>query len=66
MFQAIFEKVDGFGWWDLERISEDAGAQYYLNRVSERMSNLRCLVYVKSYGASGNGPTGQSDMENIV
>ena len=25
MFQAISGKVDEFGWWDLERISADAG-----------------------------------------
>ena len=24
MFQSIFEKIDQFGWWDLERISADA------------------------------------------
>ena len=27
MFQSIFWKIDGFGWWNLERISEDAGTQ---------------------------------------
>ena len=25
MFQSIFGKIDEFGWWDLERISADAG-----------------------------------------
>ena len=25
MFQSRFEKNDHFGWWDLERISADAG-----------------------------------------
>ena len=25
MFQYIFGKIDKFGWWDLERISADAG-----------------------------------------
>ena len=25
MFQSIFGKVDEFGWWDLERIQNDAG-----------------------------------------
>ena len=28
MFQAIFGKVDEFGWWDLERISAYAGMQF--------------------------------------
>ena len=27
MFQSRFGKIDAFGWWDLERISEDAGRQ---------------------------------------
>ena len=25
MFQSISGKIDQFGWWDLERISADAG-----------------------------------------
>ena len=25
MFQSKFEKIDQFVWWDLERISADAG-----------------------------------------
>ena len=25
MFQSRFKKIDQFGWWDLERISSDAG-----------------------------------------
>ena len=28
MFQSIFEKIEQFGWWDLERISADAGTQF--------------------------------------
>ena len=28
MFQDRFEKIDKFGWWDLERISSDAGTQF--------------------------------------
>ena len=27
MFQSRFSKIDQFGWWDLERISADAGTQ---------------------------------------
>ena len=27
MFQARSGKIDEFGWWDLERISSDAGTQ---------------------------------------
>ena len=30
MLQSIFGKIDEFGWWDLERISADAGTQFTL------------------------------------
>ena len=28
MFQSRFGEMDQFGWWDLERISADAGTQF--------------------------------------
>ena len=28
MFQSRFGKINQFGWWDLERISADAGTQF--------------------------------------
>ena len=28
MFQSRFGKIDQFGWWDLKRISADAGTQF--------------------------------------
>ena len=28
IFQSIFGKIDKFGWWDLERISADAGKNF--------------------------------------
>ena len=28
IFQSRFWKIDQFGWWDLERISADAGTQF--------------------------------------
>ena len=28
MFQSRFGKIDEFGWWDLEKISADAGMQF--------------------------------------
>ena len=28
MFQSRFGQIDQFGWWDLERISSDAGTQF--------------------------------------
>ena len=30
MFQSRFGKVDQFGWWDIEKISADAGTQFTL------------------------------------
>ena len=35
MFQSRFEKIDQFGWWDLERISADAGTQFTLTDFKE-------------------------------
>ena len=32
-FQSRFEKIDQFGWWDLERISADAGTQFTLTEL---------------------------------
>ena len=28
MFQSRFGEIDQFGWWNLERISADAGTQF--------------------------------------
>ena len=28
MFKSRFGRIDQFGWWDLERISADAGTQF--------------------------------------
>ena len=35
MFQSRFGKIDQFGWWDLERISVDAGTQFTLTEFKE-------------------------------
>ena len=35
MFQSIFEKIEKFGWCDLERISADAGSQFTLTEFKE-------------------------------
>ena len=35
MFQSRFGKIDQFGWWDLERISADAGTQYTSKEFKE-------------------------------
>ena len=66
MFQSRFGKIDGFGWWYLERISADSGTQIYLHGVSGRMSNPQCLAYVSSSRSSGNEWTSQSDTDNVA
>ena len=35
MFQSIFGEIDQFGFWDLERISADAGTQFTLTEFNE-------------------------------
>ena len=35
MFQSRFGEIDQFGWWDLERISADAGTQFTLTEFKE-------------------------------
>ena len=35
MFQYIFGKIDQFGWWNLERISADAGTQFTLTEFED-------------------------------
>ena len=35
MFQSRFGKIDQFGWWDLERISADAGTRFTSTEFKE-------------------------------
>ena len=35
MFQSRFGRIDDFGWWDLERISADAGTQFTSTEFQE-------------------------------
>ena len=35
MFQSRFREIDQFGWWDLERVSADAGKQFSLTKFKE-------------------------------
>ena len=36
MFQSRFGKIDEFGWWDLERISANAGTNFILMGLKEK------------------------------
>ena len=38
------EKIDEFGWWDLERISADAGSQFFSMEFKEEYQT--CGVYL--------------------
>ena len=45
MFQYRFGKIDQFGWWDLERISADAGTQFTLTEFKEECQTRgNCLI----------------------
>ena len=39
MFQSRFGKMDKLDWWDLERISADAGSQFTLTEFKEECQN---------------------------
>ena len=45
MFQSRFGKLDQFGWWDLERISADAGTQFTSKDFKEEFqTRIVCLT----------------------
>ena len=51
MFQSRFEKIDKFGWWDLEIISADAGTQFISHsNITSRfpINNRLVLKYSKT------------------
>ena len=41
MFQSRFGKIDQFSWWDLERISADAGTQFTSTEFKEECQTCR-------------------------
>ena len=41
MHQSRFGKIDQFGWWDLERISADAGTQFTSTEFKEECQTRR-------------------------
>ena len=41
MFQSRFGKIDQFGWWDLERISADAGTQFTSTEFKDECQTRR-------------------------
>ena len=56
MFQSRFGKIDQFGWWDLERISADAGTQFTLIEFKEECQNCGvCLTLTAPEHQEMNG-----------
>ena len=56
MFQSRFGKIDQFGWWDLERISADAGTQFTLTEFKEECQTRGvCLTLVAPEHQEMNG-----------
>ena len=56
MFQSRFGEIDGFGWWDLERISADAGTQFTSTEFKdERQTRGVCLALVAPEHQEMNG-----------
>ena len=52
MFQSRFGKIDQFGWWDLEKISADAGYAVYLDGVQGGMLKSRSSSNISGTGTS--------------
>ena len=56
MFQSRFSKIDQFGWWDLERISADAGTQFTSTEFKEECQNRGvCLTLAAPEHQEMNG-----------
>ena len=52
MFQSRFEEIDEFGWWDLERISVNAGTQF--TSTEFKKPNLKSSFDVSGTKTTGN------------
>ena len=56
IFQSRFRKIDQFGWWDLERISADAGTQFTSTDSKEECQTCGvCLTLVATEHQEING-----------
>ena len=55
MFQSRFGKIDQFGWWDLERISTDAGTQFTSTEFKEKCQTCGvCLTLAAQCTSHGH------------
>ena len=48
IFQPRFGKIDKFGWWDLKRISSDAGTKVTLTDIKEEFQTRRVQLTLAS------------------
>ena len=56
MFQFRFGEIDQFGWWDLERISADAGTQFTLTEFKDECQTCGvCLTLAAPEHPEMNG-----------
>ena len=56
MFKSRFGEIDQFGWWNLERTSEDAGTQFTLTEFKEECETCRvCLTLAAPEHQEMNG-----------
>ena len=56
MFQSRFREIDQFGWWDLERISADAGTQFTSTDFKDECQTCRvCLTLAAPEHQEMNG-----------
>ena len=56
MFQSRFGEIDQFGWWDLERISADAGTLFTLTEFKEECQTRGvCLALAATEDQEMNG-----------
>ena len=56
MFKSRFDKMDRFGWWDLDIISADAGTQFTLTEFKEEVQTCGvCLTLAAPEHQEMNG-----------
>ena len=48
MFQSRFGKIDQFGWWDLERISADAGTHFTSTEFKDECQTHRVRLTLEA------------------
>ena len=65
MFQAIFGKVDEFGWWDMEIIQTNVGTQFTSKEFQKGFFCTWSTTSIIGTKPSGNEQPSLIKMENI-